>query len=406
MATTISRAGRTLGLLLALIGSASWPPANAARTDDLLADFPMPGPDFERHIDEVRDYLLATQLDARQPADVDYNVPFELAAADDVPHRGRYLLIHGLNDSPAVWRDAAHALAGRGFDVRAILLPGHGNTPEAQLHVSWEQWLDVARLQLGHWRAEDVPMHLGGFSLGGVIATLLALESEATDPVDGMFLFAPAYYSTRAGLLRWASIVAPFKPWVFGGMITEDNPTKYNSIPINAAGQYYQISRHLQRRWDDRRLSMPVLMVETVDDSVVDVDVTRHIFATRFDSSQRRLVLYADDGTTPRDHETVRPSRYPALRILNQSHQGMMVSPDNPLFGVRGTQLVCNGNEWPVFSACLYYAKGPRWRGAEGTPSPDGVPVARTTYNPDFEGVMTLHDEVFATKARPQESTP
>lgn len=310
-----------------------WPSAHAAAVEDVLDRFPPPRQDFERHVEEVRAYLLDTQLEGRQPSDVEYNVPFELHASAGVPYRGKYLLVHGLNDSPAVWYDVARALMNRGFDVRAILLPGHGNTPEAQLHVSWEQWLSAARMHLAYWRSPDVPMYLGGFSLGGVIATLLALEDDGID---------------------------------------------------------------LQRAWNGRTLTMPVLMVETVDDSVVDVDATRHVIETRFDSQKRKLLLYANDPIGPTAHEIVRPSRYPGLRIINQSHQGMMASPQNALFGEHGTQLVCNGNEWPVFSACLYYTKGPHWHGAEGTASPDGVPVARTTFNPDFDGVMALHDEVFA----------
>ncbi|ASJ74817.1 Carboxylesterase [Granulosicoccus antarcticus IMCC3135] len=367
--------------------------------EDPLDRFPEPQANFQQHIKEVRAYLLDTQLERRQPGDVEYNVPFELSASAKVPFRGKYLLIHGLNDSPAVWRDVAASLAQRGFDVRAILLPGHGNTPEAQLNVSYLQWLDAARTQLEYWRSPDMPIYLGGFSLGGVLATILALES---DGIDGLFLFAPAYNSSRVGLLRWASLVSYFKPWVFGGMIIEDNPTKYNSIPINAAAQYYKAAKYLQNLWNEKqnrkRLTMPVLIVETLDDSVVNVDTTRKIFATRFSSPKRRLVLYGNEETEPGEYEIVRSSRYPEHRILNQSHMGMMLSPQNSLFGALGTQLVCNGNEWKVFSACLYYSGGTRWRGAEGAESPDGVPVARTTYNPDFDAVMALHDQVFATE--------
>lgn len=365
--------------------------------EDALDRFPAPQADFQRHIDEVRAYLLATQLEQRGPADVEYNVPFELSANPEVPFRGRYLLIHGLNDSPAVWHDVAIQLARRGFDVRAILLPGHGNTPEAQLNVSYRQWLDTARAQFKYWHSPDIPFHLGGFSLGGVIATILALEH---DHVDGLFLFAPAYHSSRVGLLRWASLISHVKPWVFGGMIMEDNPTKYNSIPINAAAQYYKTSKYLQKIWglkeNRNRLTMPVLMVETLDDSVVNVDTTRHILASRFTSDKRRLLLYGNEERQPGKYEIIRPSRNQERRILSQSHMGMMLSPQNALFGKEGTQLVCNGNEWKVFSACLYHAGGARWRGAEGAVSPDGVPVARTTFNPDFDGIMALHDQVFS----------
>ncbi len=367
--------------------------AGAAARKNVLERFPAPQENFQQHIEEVRNYLLDTQLTQRKPTDVFYNLPFELSANEAVPYRGKYLLIHGLNDSPSVWHDTAAALVERGFDVRAILLPGHGNTPKAQLDVSYKQWLNAARMQLTLWSTPDVPLYIGGFSMGGVIATILALEN---DGVDGLLLFAPAYRSTKDHLLRWASLVSRFKPWVFGGMIIEDNPARYNSIPINATAQYYKVTRHLHRKWHRRKLEIPVLMVATLDDSVVRVDNVRAVFQRRFTSTRRRLVLYTNTDEAPKEHEIIKPSYYPDLRMLNQAHMSMNISPENSLYGKEGRQLVCNGNEWAVFSACLYYRGGPHWHGAAGTVSPDGVPVARTTYNPDFEAIMTLHDEVFA----------
>ena len=296
--------------------------------------------------------------------------------------------------SGGIWRDS---LVLRGYDVRAILLPGHGNTPNAQLNVDYRMWLNAARTQFELWHSEGVPMYIGGFSMGGVIASILAVEN---DSVDGLLLFAPAYYSTRNKLLRWARIASYFQDYVFGGMIIEDNPTKYNSIPINAAAQYYRTTKYLNRIWKHQQLDMPVLMVESFDDSVVSVRHTRNVFEHHFSSPQKRLVLYGNDPVPTRAHEILRPGNYPQYRILSQSHQAMMISPDNPLFGIGGTQRVCNGNEWKVFSACLYYdgSQGPYWFGAEGQESPDGVPVARTTFNADFTYLLQQYDEVFLGK--------
>ncbi len=365
---------------------------NARAGGEVLSGFPAPQEDFQAHVGEVRRYLLDTQMPQRLPADVDYNIPFEIPANPNVAYRGKYLLIHGLNDSPAVWRDVARELVQRGYDIRAILLPGHGNTPEAQLEVTYQMWLNAARSQLELWRSDDEPFFIGGFSLGGVIATILAIEYEA---IDGLLLFSPAYHSTRNKLLRWASLVSRVKPWVFGGMIIEDNPARYNSIPINAAAQYYKSTQYLRDIWGAKPLDMPVLMVASLDDSVVSVERVRGIFRKRFSSTRKRLLLYGNGDVQAAPAEIVRKSEYPEYRILNQAHMSVLVAPDNALYGQQGRQLVCNGNEWAVFSACLYYPKDNRWRGAEGTASPDGVPLARTTFNPDFDFIMQQYDEVF-----------
>lgn len=360
---------------------------------DEYAGFPQPKADFQAHVQEVRKYLLEKQMSQRSAEDVRFNLPFELKASADAVYRGKFLLIHGLNDSPYIYSDVASELVERGFDVRAILLPGHGSTPKAQLRITAKAWLNAAREQLRFWRGgADVPMYLGGFSMGSVISTILALEEG---DIAGMFLFSPAYRSSQNHLLRWAGIYSRFKPWVFGGMIIEDNPTKYNSIPINGVAQYYNVTKILKRKWKSNKLAMPVLSVASVNDSVVDIDFLIKIFENKFVSDRKKLILYSTEPPNKISASIeYRTSVYPDLRVLSQSHQGVLMAPDNPLFGKDGSVLVCNGNDWPTFSGCLY-SDQKHWYGAQHTPSPDGVPVARTTYNPDFYGLFEAFDKIF-----------
>ena len=182
---------------------------------------------------------------------------------------------------------------------------------------------------------------------------------------------------------------------MFGGMIIEDNPTKYNSIPINGAAQYYNVTRILYKRWRGKKLTMPVLAVGSVDDSVLDIDYMIKVFREKFSSKQKKLILYSNKTIAEISADiTYRNSAFPDLRILNQSHQGITMAPDNPLFGQNGDILVCNGNDWPTFSGCLF-SQEDHWFGAQHTLSPDAVPVARTTYNPDFNGMFEIFDRLF-----------
>ncbi len=353
--------------------------------------FPKPQEDFNQHIAEVRLHLIANQLNHRSEADAELNLPFERKASTAVPYRGKFLLIHGLNDSPFIWHDIANALTLRGFDVRAILLPGHGSTPEAQLSMGYKRWIKSSREHMRFYREQDKPFYIGGFSMGGVLATLLATEDE---PIDGLLLFSPAYQSTKDHLLRWAGIYSKFRPWVFGGMIREDNPVKYNSIPINATSQYYKTARTLKWRWPRKPLNIPTLTIASANDSVVDVDYIIRSFNQGF-TGEKKLIIYSNDSDhSPQDHVEYRASAFPNQRVLNQSHQSVLVAPQNSLYGKDGSVRVCNGNEWAIFSRCLFYT-GTHWLGAQHTPSPDDVPVARTTYNPDFAGVMDAFDALF-----------
>ena len=193
--------------------------------------FPEPIQDYTEYREQVYGYLSRRSMPQRTPDQVQLNLPFELFADESKPYRGKFLLIHGLNDSPYVWRDIALRLSDRGYDVRAILLPGHGATPVDMLDVSYREWIDISRKHLALWRTDSTPIYIGGFSLGAVVATVLALETQG---VDGLLLFSPAYKSKLHNYLRWSWLYAKFKPWLFGGMIMEDNPIKFNSIPINS----------------------------------------------------------------------------------------------------------------------------------------------------------------------------
>ncbi len=190
-------------------------------------------------------------------------------------------------------------------------------------------------------------------------------------------------------------------------MILEDNPIKYNSIPVNSGWQYYQVTRALKRRWHrGERIAIPTLLVATESDSVVNTDYTRHLYRERFVSEHRMMLTYLSDENAVastkssanaaqdklQPFEITRGSAFAERRILNQSHLGLMYSPDNVLFGERASILVCNGNDYPTFLACM--RANEHWYGAQHTPSPDGTPVARTTYNADWHGVLQLFDTV------------
>ena len=408
-----------LALFLSVSGAGCASDNSATKATDTTTSasvdstFPPFDANFTRYRDTLRVWLQARSMPHRSAADIELNLPFEFKANTDVPYRGRFLLFHGLNDSPYVWRNMAGELAERGYDVRAVLFEGHGSTPKDMLQVQWESWMSSARNHLHAWQRDDIPLHLGGFSMGAVMATWLALDHPE---VASLLLISPAYESRLNHYLRWSGIYARYRPWVFGGMIIEDNPIKYNSIPVNSGWQYYQLTRALKRRWGwADRIDIPALLVITENDSVVNHDYTRRLFRKRFVAEQRSMITYsphkqssqssggvtqayaaAGDTLKSSDNpfEQKRGSVYPQRRILNQSHLGLMYPPDDPLFGERASVLVCNGNDYPVFMACMR-AQG-HWYGAQHTPSPDGVPVARTTYNPDWQGVLNTLDKLLS----------
>ncbi len=381
------------GLAALVVGAvvASCGPTDLAH-QPVLERFPAAMDDFGAHRAAVTGYLARNRVPSEAAAaaeEVALNAPFERRAADGVPYRGRFLLFHGLSDSPFIWRDLAEGLSRMGFDVRAVLLPGHGVRPGAMLEVGYEDWLAAARGHLDAWDDGTVPIHLGGFSLGGVIATVLALEDPS---VSGLLLFAPAWRSEEDGILWWSSVLGVARDWAFTGPVV--NPVRYGSIAVNAGVQYYDLTADLLDLWGDRTLDIPAVVVVTTEDSVVDTDYVRAVFRERLTAPDNRIVIYSASGAEARNgREIIRDGAYPAERVLNLAHMSLMVGPGNPRYGRDGDLRVCNGIGGRTRGDCRTAPQ--LWYGAWGTRSPDGALVARTTYNPDFAFVLEMVDAVF-----------
>jgi len=391
-------------LSVSLLGCVS-----SSEPNDFIAPaFPSANQSFADYQDAVREHITPLSLSHRSPKDIERNLPFEVFAKPNVPYRGQFLLLHGLSDSAGAWLDHANALSELGFDSRAVLFPGHGSTPEQMLDVRYEWWMTAARQQLARYKKPEVPLFLGGFSMGAVIATRLALENP---DIAGLFLVSPAFHSRLNHYIRFAGLYKKKEPWMFGGMILEDNPIKYNSIPINSLWQFYRLTESLKHRWGKQQIEIPTVMVSSNQDSIIDTDYTRRVFNNRFVNPKSRLIVYDKDASNSSDAPTFaalssqvnsnrivwRSSRFLENRILSQSHLGLMYAPENEMFGQVGDVLVCNGNKPAVFFGCLR-AKG-HWFGAQHEPSPDGVAVARSTYNVEFDWVVSAIDWVFSSPA-------
>ena len=98
------------------------------------------------------------------------------------PPRGRLLLVHGLNSSKNVMSVLSYGLADAGFEVFAIDLPGHGDSPAPFDALRAQAVIEAVLEKLG----PDTSVI--GHSLGGA----LLLDVTNDRPVKKMVLFSPA----------------------------------------------------------------------------------------------------------------------------------------------------------------------------------------------------------------------
>ena len=147
--------------------------------------------------------------------------------------RGVVVLVHGLNQHPATWKDMIAALNKWGYHVFRLCLRGHtGQANQEILQVSAEVWLGdfLAGYREVEARYLDLPKLLIAYSLGGLVATV-AQGRLGRELFARQVLLAPAIATrpyTRLVLLL-AGLV---------GRVPSDAPEYYraNQEGISVAG--------------------------------------------------------------------------------------------------------------------------------------------------------------------------
>jgi len=107
--------------------------------------------------------------------------------------------LHGFNDSPQTMRSPAAAMHAAGWTVYAPLLPGHGRSPRAFAASSADAWIGAARAAVRDALQRHRQVAVGGLSLGGALAAIVASEEPS---VKAAVLFAPfLVHSRRLGAI-------------------------------------------------------------------------------------------------------------------------------------------------------------------------------------------------------------
>jgi len=171
---------------------------------------------------------------------------------------GAVVLLHGLTDSPYSHRHIARFYRDHGFVAIVPRLPAHGTVPAALTDIDWEDWAAATRLAVREARklaGPLTPLHLVGFSNGGTLALIYALDSigdENLSRPDRIVLISPMVGVTRfarfAGLAGLPAILPAFAKAAWLSIVPEFNPFKYNSFPVNGARQSYRLTQALQER--------------------------------------------------------------------------------------------------------------------------------------------------------------
>lgn len=248
---------------------------------------------------------------------------------------GVAVMLHGMTDAPYSLRHVALHYQKRGFAVVAVRLPGHGTVPAGLAQVKAEAWVAATRLAVreARRRVPEGPLHLVGYSNGGALAVIHALDALGDPKLgrpDRLVLISPMIGLTRfarfAGVAGWPAILPPFANAAWLDIMPEYNPFKYNSFPVNGGKQAHRLTVMLNDRLDAARTAgmlaklPPTLAFVSVVDSTVSAPAVMTDLFDRLPANGSELVLF-DINRTAYLGPLVRPS------VLTRMEQFLPTAP-------------------------------------------------------------------------------
>lgn len=167
------------------------------------------------------------------------------------------VLLHGYNDSAQAMRSPAAELHAAGWTVYVPLLPGHGRSLRSFAASGADDWINAGRAAVREALERHRHVVVGGLSMGGAIATIIAAEEPA---VKAAVLFAPFLgHSHRLG-----AIAATWPLWnLFAKYLTGGNASRSIRDPAARSGiiaygcSTPQLMREVQRVVQQARDALP-----------------------------------------------------------------------------------------------------------------------------------------------------
>ena len=220
--------------------------------------------------------------------------------------RGVAVLLHGLSDSPYSMLATAETLAGAGYNVVTVRMPGHGFAVGGLKQTNHEDWQAAVRIAVR--RAMQRPgaeqsFLLVGYSNGGLLAVDYALHCgssvEGLPCPDGLVLLSPAMTVRPAAALMDLHAAISWMPYferfAWLEILPEIDPFKFTSFPKHAVWEIYGIAKHVNRELADPQQTQklpPILTFQSAIDYTVGSNGIVDSLYGRLQANGSELVLY------------------------------------------------------------------------------------------------------------------
>ena len=199
------------------------------------------------------------------------------------------LVLHGFTGSPQSLRPLALRFAEDGHSVELPLLPGHGTKIEDMVPTRFDDWYGAASAAYLELAARCERVVVVGLSMGGTLATLLAIEHEPAALVAINPQISPppeAVVDVIRGLVDEGVATIP----AIGGDIAREGVEElaYAATPVEALMSFIERCQTLEGELS--RITCPVLLLTSPQDHVVD-PVSSDVLAAGVSGPVERVLL-------------------------------------------------------------------------------------------------------------------
>lgn len=341
---------------------------------------------------------LETKVSALLPSKpiqvADYVAPFELTHPNN---QKAVLLIHGLTDSPFTFHSLAADLYAQGYDVRTMLLPGHGTAASDLKETDYRDWQQHVRYAISRTASDYSDFAVLGYSTGAALATT-EIAARRPDNLAALVLIAPATqsHSEKAWLAKWLDWL-PWVDWV--DKAADLDLAKYESFPLHAVTLVEQAMADMREA--SLPASLPTLVIASDVDATINSQVTYQLLSRWAQARTAPLALrvYAPDTLTALP-ESIDVTEVTTLNgVIDMSHIGLLNPPDHPYYGKAGVFRNCDTylDDITAFTHCKT-TDTPHFGERSQANLAAHTPLIRVSFNPDYDP-MTAQLVTFLGKA-------
>ncbi|HUD08496.1 MAG TPA: alpha/beta fold hydrolase [Candidatus Saccharimonadales bacterium] len=204
------------------------------------------------------------------------------------------LLLHGWSSYTDELLPLAKYLNSFGFAVSAPFLRGHGTKPEDLFGVTWEDWLQDAKIELQKLEKYSSKIFIGGISMGGDLAMLLSGEKSVAGLISlgsaVRYKFQPLVKITLffMGLTK-THRKKYYPPWARKKM---GDRKVYPSYPVESAKEVVRLADATRAILP--QVTKPILIMQSTTDFLVSKKSPQIVFEEV--KSKIKKIYWVKDG--------------------------------------------------------------------------------------------------------------